>query len=166
MLKLEVEGQISCKARCKKLNKAWWQTNANKLALIALQTQTLLPLAPNKICKVVYSLQIVNDEEIQSLNKTFRGINKVTDVLSFPALNTEMLGMVVLPELELGDIVISKNKILEQANNFGHSIEREAAFLFVHGFLHLLGYDHEELNQEKEMFELQNSVLRAAQFER
>ena len=68
--------------------------------------------------------------------------------------------------ISLGDIFICQNKIEEQAFDYGHSIEREAAFLFVHGFLHLLGYDHETKNDEEEMFNLQKLILEKTKFKR
>ena len=95
-------------------------------------------------CEV--SVTFVDNEEIHELNKKFRGVDRPTDVLSFPLFDydgtseeppvDEMLGM-------LGDIVLSLEKAEEQAREFGHSFEREVAFLTVHSMLHLLGYDHE-----------------------
>ena len=95
-------------------------------------------------CEV--SVSFVDNDEIRDLNKKFRGIDKATDVLSFPLFDyegeseeppvDEMLGM-------LGDIVLSLEQADAQATEYGHSFEREVAFLTVHSMLHLLGYDHE-----------------------
>ena len=89
------------------------------------------------------SVTFVDNARIRELNREFRGIDKETDVLSFPLLEKEELKTIdpTLP-LALGDIVISVEKAMEQAESFGHSIEREISFLTVHSMFHLLGYDH------------------------
>ena len=96
------------------------------------------------------SVTFVDDEGIRELNKKFRGMDKPTDVLSFPLLDYE--GESEEPFFDelchnLGDIVISLERAMAQANEFGHSFEREVAFLTAHSMLHLLGYDH-ELSEE------------------
>ena len=96
------------------------------------------------------SVSIVDNTEIRHLNRKYRGIDAPTDVLSFP-----MDGYV------LGDIVISLEKAVEQAEEFGHSIERELGFLAAHGMLHLLGYDHKDEDSESEMFTAQEEILEA-----
>lgn len=96
-------------------------------------------------CEV--SLTFVDNEEIKSLNKTFRKIDSVTDVLSFP-LDDEIIEDT---NRMLGDIVISYDKCLEQAKEFGHSFERELIYLIVHSMLHLLGYDHMDEDEKLEM---------------
>lgn len=88
---------------------------------------------------VIVSVSFVNDEEIQALNRDFRGVDKSTDVLSFP-LDDEFQ----LDGRMLGDVVINTRRVLEQAQEFGHSEEREVSYLTVHSILHLLGYDHED----------------------
>ena len=80
-------------------------------------------------------LILTTNDEIQALNKTYRGIDKPTDVLSFPLSQA--------PHAPLGSIVISVEKAQEEAKELGHSVEEEIALLFLHGLLHLLGYDHE-----------------------
>lgn len=87
------------------------------------------------------SITFCDDEKIRELNKKFRNIDRATDVLSFPLFDEEC----AVPEIDcmLGDIVISLERARAQAEEFGHSYEREAAFLAVHSVLHLLGYDHE-----------------------
>ena len=107
------------------------------------------------------SVTFVSDEEIRQLNHEHRGIDRGTDVLSF-ALNegTEELAEPIegMPNL-LGDIIISTPRISEQAEEYGHSFERELGFLVVHGFLHLLGFDHMNAEDEKIMFERQEEIL-------
>ncbi len=95
-------------------------------------------------------LILTTDEEIRELNKTYRNKNKATDVLSFPLEN--------IPGMPLGSIVISVDTAKKGAVEFGHSIEDEIKLLFIHGLLHLLGYDHEIDNgemreKEKEIIE-------------
>ncbi len=90
------------------------------------------------------SVTFTDNEKIHALNKQYRNVDKPTDVLSFPLLDSE--GDDTMPtELEsmLGDIVVSLEKAREQSEEYGHSFERETAFLCVHSMLHLLGYDHE-----------------------
>lgn len=97
------------------------------------------------------SLLITDDETIHNLNKEYRQKDKPTDVLSFP-MDDEVL---------LGDIVISIDTAKKQAEEREINIDREAAFLFIHGLLHLLGYDHEtSAEDEKEMFALQEEILK------
>ncbi|MFK3937633.1 rRNA maturation RNase YbeY [Alkalihalobacillus sp. NPDC078783] len=107
------------------------------------------------------SISFVDDEEIRELNKEHRGKDQGTDVLSF-ALNEGEDDVVEpisgMPNL-LGDIIISVPRISLQADDYGHSFERELGFLVVHGFLHLLGYDHLTESEEKEMFGRQEEIL-------
>lgn len=111
-------------------------------------------------CEV--SVTFVNNERIQEINREYRGKDKPTDVISF-ALEEMGEGEIAisgtnLPRV-LGDIIISTDKACEQAEEYGHSFQRELGFLAVHGFLHLLGYDHETEEEEKEMFDLQRRIL-------
>ncbi len=112
-------------------------------------------------CEV--SVTFVDNEEIHTLNKKFRSVDKPTDVLSFPLFDyegeseeppvDEMLGM-------LGDIVLSLEQAELQAKEYGHSFEREVAFLTVHSMLHLLGYDHETGEEdEADMRERQSAIV-------
>ncbi len=103
------------------------------------------------------SVTLVDNEEIQRLNLAHRGIDRPTDVLSFPIFDEEFGD----DELcVLGDIVLSLEKAKSQAEEYTHSFEREVAFLCVHSVLHLLGYDHEEgQEKEREMFEKQEQIL-------
>lgn len=114
------------------------------------------------------SLSITDNEGIRELNREQRGIDKETDVLSFPMLTLED-GVLIVEDSDLidncvflGDIVISLPKAREQAEAYGHSLLREMGFLAVHSMLHLLGYDHELGEaEEKEMFAKQEEVLSA-----
>ncbi len=98
---------------------------------------------------VEVSVSIVSNEEIRQLNSQYRGIDKETDVLSFP-LDDEMY---------LGDIVISMEKVREQAESLAQSVERELCFLTVHSMLHLYGYDHMEPEEEEAMIEMQKHIM-------
>jgi probable rRNA maturation factor len=110
-----------------------------------------------------FSLVLVSNRQIQKLNKEWMGKNKPTDVLSFPlALEPPPAEL----PWEVGEIVISLEKADEQAKAFGHSFERELAFLFVHGALHILGFDHIDKNDEKDMFARQKKILMSCGFER
>ena len=129
-------------------------------------------------------LSIVSNEEIQALNRDYRGLDKPTDVLSFAltevsseydvdfahldlaeeAEETEDLEETEFEDEEaipqhLGDIIISYPRAQEQAQDYGHSLDRELAFLAVHGFLHLNGYDHQTEEEAQEMFRIQEEVL-------
>jgi len=103
------------------------------------------------------SILITNDAEIQRLNYRFRGINKPTDVLSFPQYTSKT--QIPLNAENLGDIIISLPRAQAQSEEFGHSLRRELAFLAAHGLLHLLGYDHEQPGGEREMFRKQEDIL-------
>ncbi len=102
------------------------------------------------------SLSLVNNNEIQELNRTYRGKDCVTDVLSFPMIDEDML---VCGEKLLGDIVISIEKAIDQAEDYGHSFDREIVFLTVHSMFHLMGYDHLEKEDEKIMRIKEEAVL-------
>jgi probable rRNA maturation factor len=117
------------------------------------------------------SVSIVSNQKIQSLNKKWRQKNSATDVLSFSLLveDEESLAFALLIEampLDLGEIIISAPRARLQAEQYGHSFDREMAFLFVHGFLHVLGFDHMTAREEKEMFSRQNEILLTAGFPR
>ena len=99
------------------------------------------------------SVLITDNEEIHGLNLEYRGKDAPTDVLSFPLFDEDG----ILDEEELGDIVISLERALAQAEEYNHSLKREVAFLTAHSMLHLLGYDHE--NGEQEMYVKQDEIL-------
>ncbi len=116
-------------------------------------------------------LLLTNNDEIQRINNEFRGIDRPTDVLSFPMIEYESPADFSsleeddsnfdpeTGELILGNIVISKEKVLAQAEEYGHSVKREFAFLIAHSMLHLLGYDHMEEDERLVMEEKQRSIL-------
>lgn len=113
------------------------------------------------------SLMLVDDQRIHALNLEYRGVDRPTDVLSF-ALQEETEEE---PDLEfeddlLGDIVISAERAREQAEEYGHSFERELVYLAVHGTLHLLGYDHEEEQDKLEMRNKEEEVMAKLGLER
>ncbi|MFC3882963.1 rRNA maturation RNase YbeY [Bacillus songklensis] len=110
------------------------------------------------------SITFVDNARIQEINREYRDKDKPTDVISFAMEElgegeVEIIGE-DMPTI-LGDIIISIPKTHEQAEEYGHSFMRELGFLTVHGFLHLLGYDHETLEDEQEMFSRQREILEA-----
>lgn len=114
------------------------------------------------------NIQFTDNEGIRSLNRDFRGIDRETDVLSFPAYELPTLFAACRDMLELeymedyvfmGDIAISMERAVQQAKEYGHSLRRETAFLALHGMLHLLGYDHMIAQEEQVMTERQKEIL-------
>ncbi|WP_068784924.1 rRNA maturation RNase YbeY [Paenibacillus phocaensis] len=116
------------------------------------------------------ALTFVDDEAIHELNRDYRGIDRPTDVLSFAMNESVEEEPEIVYELEedeelddltdvLGDIIISVDRAKAQSEEYGHSLEREIGFLFVHGFLHLLGYDHQDAASEAEMMGKQEAAL-------
>lgn len=95
---------------------------------------------------------------IRKINREYRGIDRVTDVISFALLDEED-DYSFDDRVELGDIFINRKKVHEQAEEYGHSLKREFLFLFVHGLLHLFGYDHMNEEEEKRMFALQKKII-------
>ena len=109
----------------------------------------------------IISVSLVDNEFIHKMNKEYRGIDRPTDVISFAFLDNEDRDALYKGKepVCLGDIYISIDKAKEQAEEYGHSLKRELSFLFVHGLLHLLGYDHMTEEDEKVMFRLQDEIL-------
>ena len=106
------------------------------------------------------SVTAVDEEEIKRLNAEWRDKDSVTDVLSFPALDDSDEIVAFDDEaIVLGDIVLCMKRCREQAEEFGHSVEREVAYLTAHSTLHLLGYDHMEEDEEKEMVQKQGEIV-------
>nr|WP_263313142.1 rRNA maturation RNase YbeY [Mammaliicoccus sp. Marseille-Q6498] len=126
------------------------------------QIESLLRFAAKKESiteEAELSISFVDEEEIQAINRDYRDKDKVTDVISFSLEEDE-------PEIEgldiprvLGDIIICLEVAKEQAASYNHSLSRELGFLALHGFLHLLGYDHMTPEDEKEMFSRQDEIL-------
>ncbi|MFC6296005.1 rRNA maturation RNase YbeY [Lactiplantibacillus daoliensis] len=114
------------------------------------------------------SVTLMNNDAIQKINEEYRGVDRPTDVISFAMHDDDADDLIIMdPEmaaempLNLGDIMISVDKVDEQAAFLKHSRERELGYLVVHGFLHLNGYDHMQPADETEMFGLQRKILDA-----
>lgn len=114
---------------------------------------------------VEVSCVLVDDERIHEINREYRHIDRSTDVISFAMEDNDQFYVEGMPRT-LGDIFISVDHAKKQAEEYGHSLRREMCFLFTHGILHLLGYDHMTDEQEKEMFGLQDQILDALSIER
>lgn len=104
---------------------------------------------------VEVSVSFVGDEEIRDLNRDYRGVDKSTDVLSFP-MDDEF----IIDNRILGDVIINTRRVMEQAEELGHSEERELSYLTVHSILHLLGYDHMEDEDKREMREREKLAMK------
>lgn len=104
------------------------------------------------------SLTLVSPEEIRELNDNYRGVDSVTDVLSFPQFD-DMDALPDMGDLCLGDVVICIEKVYEQAEEYGHSREREMIYLFVHSLLHLVGYDHMEEEEKRVMRHKEEQIM-------
>ncbi len=113
----------------------------------------------------VLSLHFVGDQTIRALNREHRSTDAVTDVLSFPL---HAPGFALPPDepIELGDVVVSYPRAVEQAQEYGHSIEREVAYLVAHGILHVLGYDHEDEPDRQRMRQKEEEALEPLGFTR
>jgi len=110
-----------------------------------------------KLDNIIYNVIIVDDEQIHQLNKEYRNIDRPTDVISFALEDDDSFNRTDIRVL--GDIYISIDKVRSQKEEYGHSFKRELYFLAIHGFLHLLGYDHMEKEDEEIMFKKQEEVL-------
>lgn len=126
-----------------------WRSYRSFLEPILKRTLELVNRDENVSVNVV----LVNKEAIHTMNRDFRDIDRATDVLSFEDGSTED-GL-----FNMGDIIISVEAIREQSTDYGHSLKREFCFLVAHGYLHLLGFDHQTLEDELEMFGLQKEIL-------
>ena len=112
--------------------------------------------------KKEFNIIFVDKDEIQRINREFRQIDRVTDVISFALCDDKD----IVQTDELGDIFICLDRAFEQANDYGHSVDREVAFLAVHGYLHLCGFDHMTKEDEDIIFKKQDEILSAAKIER
>lgn len=115
--------------------------------------------------RVEVSVSFVSNEEIRALNKLYRNVDKVTDVLSFPQFED----LEDIPEegsVAIGDVVICTDQALLQADEFGHAPEREFVYLFVHSMFHLLGYDHMSEEEKAQMREAEEKVMHEIGLER
>jgi probable rRNA maturation factor len=117
------------------------------------------------------SVTLMHNDEIHQINKEYRNVDRPTDVISF-AINDDDEEILMDPEMaeeiepNIGDLMVSVDKVAEQAEFLGHSYERELGFLCVHGFLHLNGYDHMEKEDQVKMFPLQKEIMHAYGLER
>lgn len=138
------------------------QTNDEKWNVYEERFQSIFEKI-KEVCKIDrdydVSIILVDACEIHNINKTYRNIDRPTDVISFALKDSENEMMLEEIEAELGDIFISVDAVCEQAKEYGHSECREISFLCTHGLLHLLGYDHMNDEDEKEMFALQDVIL-------
>ena len=139
-------------------------------ALMPEEQEVFLPVCEQALQEEGFSLQtevslsLVTAEEIRQVNRRFRRIDRVTDVLSFPQLSFtpgEEEEKNERGEIILGDILICVARARSQAEEYGHSLRRELAFLTAHSMLHLLGYDHQTKAQEQEMFAKQEQILQS-----
>ena len=112
-------------------------------------------------CEPIVSVSLVDKELIHNINRDYRHIDKETDVISFAFLDNEDREAILKSgsDVVLGDIYICVDVAIEQAKEYGHPLERELRFLFIHGLLHLLGYDHMKKEDEEVMFPLQEKIL-------
>ncbi len=139
-----------------------------KRKLIEKIFERALEKTSNNERDVIVSVNFVGENEIKELNKTFRNIDKVTDVLSFPMLEIKQPMKLSAFEserdmdgsLNLGDIALCTERAKAQAKEYGNSYKRELAFLSLHGLLHLLGYDHIEQEDEKVMMREAEEILK------
>ena len=135
---------------------------------------TALKELDNNFQNIVINLSFKSQEEIRQLNKTFRNVDRATDVLSFPFLEIKYGEKVadfkedINPDgtIDLGDIVICKQVAKKQAKEYKHSLKREIAFLSLHGLLHLLGYDHIEKKDEIVMNKCADKILNKLKIKR
>lgn len=125
-----------------------WSPEAEKIMYMACELACIQEEIPPE--RVEVSVTFASEEEIKDLNRNYRGIDKPTDVLSFPQFEPDE----EIPEdgpVFLGDVVICPERCRKQACEYGHSNAREFTYLFIHSILHLLGYDHMDEDERKEM---------------
>lgn len=136
-------------------NEAKWRNYKKDFIMVARSASQLLTLPDDLICSIV----LVGDEMIKAINKEYRHKNVTTDVISFALHDKKDEFTSDIAMKELGDIFINVDAVSRQANEFQHSLRREISFLFAHGLLHLLGYDHMNQEDEKKMILLQKEIL-------
>ncbi|MBQ1523760.1 MAG: rRNA maturation RNase YbeY [Firmicutes bacterium] len=128
----------------------------NRAAMLCLENEEM------ETENVSLSVTIVGKDEIRVLNRDYRNVDSVTDVLSFPAYgDEEEISLEEGEELSLGDVVICEERAREQAEEYGHSFDRELIYLFTHSVLHLLGYDHMTDEDKAVMREKEEAVMSA-----
>lgn len=141
------EGHVVSEALLEKMTEA---------AEYAVESENLLNLDKQR-CEL--SVTFVGLDEIHELNREYRGVDRPTDVLSFPQFEDLEEEIPEVGEICLGDVVICREKAEEQAEEFGHSFERELVYLFTHSVLHLLGYDHMKEDEKKVMRQREEEIM-------
>jgi probable rRNA maturation factor len=131
-----------------------WQNYRRYLNTIVLKAVETL----NIDAQLALSLILIDDDAMHRMNMEYRGVDRSTDVISF-AMEEGEADLIASDIREIGDVFINVDAIRNQAADYGHSLKREFCFLFTHGLLHLLGYDHMHDADEKEMNSLQESIL-------
>ncbi|MBN2908536.1 rRNA maturation RNase YbeY [Polycladomyces sp. WAk] len=135
-------------------------TESQRAALVWIERCLAAGAEIEQLPSAEVSVTLLDNEAIRRLNHEYRDVDRPTDVLSFPLWEPDEEWETTDGEpVPLGDIFISIPRAVEQAAEYGHSFERELGFLAVHGFLHLLGYDHGTEAEEKEMFTRQEEIL-------
>jgi probable rRNA maturation factor len=141
------------------MNKVSFFNETNELIIEEKNLKKLIKYAikHEKLKNVVFNVIFVDNDKIKELNTKYRHIDNVTDVISFALEDnkTNNYGKIRM----LGDIYISINKAKEQSIEYNHSYLRELSFLMIHGFLHLIGYDHKDIDDEKIMINKQEEIL-------
>lgn len=136
--------------------------NINEIKLLEKYIEFIVEKQNLNNC--IFNIIFINNDEIRTINKNYRNVDRVTDVISFALEDGENIDLDKYRLL--GDIYISVDKAYEQALEYGHSREREICFLATHGLLHLLGYDHMNEEEEKIMFQKQEELLNEYQIQR
>jgi probable rRNA maturation factor len=136
------------------------ETKKDILELVDVRKVIDIAIKNQKLDNLEFNIIIVDNDYIHELNKNYRNIDRPTDVITFALEDYE--DGIKLEHRMLGDIYISIDKAINQAEEYGHDLRREICFLAVHGFLHLLGYDHMEKEEEEIMFSLQEEILNEA----
>lgn len=136
-------------------NELNWEKYTDDFIKIFEKTINMLNKNKNSNISVIFCDSL----QIKVINRDYRKIDKETDVISFAAIDGDNDFEFLADEIELGDIFINIERVYSQAEAYKHSIRREVCFLFTHGLLHCLGYDHMNEKDEKIMFDLQNKIL-------
>lgn len=132
-----------------------YQEESKNFEIIGERACRILGRDNDLVCSVIFT----TPEQIHEINRTYRNIDRPTDVISFALQDDDSNILIEEEEKELGDIFINIQAVKDQAKEYGHSENREVSFLFCHGLLHLMGYDHMTPEDEKVMFDLQDQIL-------
>lgn len=142
---------------CNQSSEKSWYRYRRDFEAILKRTAQLVPMDAQACVSVIF----VGPRQIHTINREYRGVDRPTDVISFALQDEKDAYETCGEERELGDIFINVQAVREQAAAYGHSLRREVCFLFTHGLLHLLGYDHIKAQEEARMFALQDEILDA-----